>query len=152
MAYPGCLEQRVDDRRSSCNHDGFSEVLRTKRSIIKQMVYRGIRLRRKLQDEGYRVIEVYPYASKVRLWGKPIPKKSTPGGLEFLRQHLSELVPSFAPYIADFGHDLCDAAVAAYTGYLVSLGEAEALGTTDGGLIWVPRELQNTEHRPFPGS
>ena len=39
----------------------------TKKSIIKAMVYRGIRLKAELESMGCEVIEVYPYASKVRL-------------------------------------------------------------------------------------
>ena len=61
----------------------------TKKSIIKAMVYRGIRLKTELEAMGYKVIEVYPYASKLRLFGKPIPSKLNPDGLTFLKQRIS---------------------------------------------------------------
>ena len=111
----------------------------TKRSIIKNMTYRGIALRKTLQGHGFQVLEVYPYASKVRLWGKPIPPKARRGGLDFLRANLGEIMPSAAPYLAGFNHDLCDAAVAAYTARLYFLGKAEGLGGVDEGLIWIPK-------------
>ena len=48
----------------------------TKRSIIKKMVYRRIQLKDELTKLGHEVIEVYPYASKVRLFGR-LPSKTT---------------------------------------------------------------------------
>src|SRR5690349_10986280 len=59
---------------------GIGCYFTTKRSIIKEMVYRGMRLKRRLEAEGLAVIEVYPYASKVRLFGKPLPRKSSAQG------------------------------------------------------------------------
>ncbi|MCK4964651.1 MAG: hypothetical protein KAS54_06185, partial [Dehalococcoidia bacterium] len=53
----------------------------TKRSIIKDMVYRAIALKDEITARGYQVIEVYPYAAKVRLLGRHIPKKITPEGI-----------------------------------------------------------------------
>ena len=63
---------------------GISSYFTTKRSIIVAMVYRGLALKEQLEAEGHRVLEVYPYASKVRLFGKPLPKKTTPEGLDLL--------------------------------------------------------------------
>ncbi len=110
----------------------------TKKSIIKAMVYRGIRLKTKLESIGYEVIEVYPYASKVRLFGTNIPKKTTPTGLAFLRQHISHLLPNIAPYVDGFNHHLCDAAIAAYTAYLHYRGKTELCGEPEEGAICLP--------------
>ncbi len=110
----------------------------TKKSIIKAMVYRGIRLRDELRARGYEVIEVYPYASKTRIWGENIPRKTTSAGLGFLKRHTSRLIPSLATYIAGFNHDLCDAAIAAYTAFLYSQGKAELTGEPDEGIIYLP--------------
>ena len=110
----------------------------TKKSIIKAMVYRGIRLKLELESVGYRVIEVYPYASKVRLWGGNIPKKTTAAGLAFLRQHISRLLPDIAPCVDGFNHDLCDAAMAAYTAFLHSQGKTEWCGEAGEGAICLP--------------
>ena len=46
-----------------------------KRSIIKSMVYWDMALRDTLTGHGVEMLEMYPYAIKVSLWGKPIPKR-----------------------------------------------------------------------------
>jgi predicted nuclease with RNAse H fold len=63
-----------------------------------------------LEEWGIPVIEVYPYVSKVRLWGKGMPKKT----------------------------DQLDAIVAAYTAYLYACGLAEGVGDRDEGMIYLP--------------
>jgi len=117
---------------------GIPSYFTTKRSIIKPMVYRGIKIREALERRGYQVIEVYPYASKVRLWGKPFPPKTRPDGLAFLRGHLASLMPSLSPYTADFSHDLCDAAIAAYTAFLHHSGKTRQAGNPEEGAIYIP--------------
>jgi len=111
----------------------------TKKSIIKIMVYRAIKLTKELEDRGYDVIEVYPYASKVRLWGRDFPPKLKPDGLAFLQTHLASLMPCLAPYIVYFNHDLCDAAIAAYTAYLHYLDKTEQIGNLEEGSIYIPK-------------
>jgi predicted nuclease with RNAse H fold len=110
----------------------------TEKSIIKKMVYRGIELKNKLATRGFHVIEVYPYASKVRLLGKTIPRKTTPQGINFLKEHLRILLPSLKPYLGMFDHNLCDAAIAAYTASLYCQNMADALGNNEEGLIFIP--------------
>ncbi len=110
----------------------------TKRSIIKAMVYRAMRLRPALAEQGHAAIEVYPYASKVRLFGCPIPKKTTKAGRQWLRERLERLVPGLAEH-GRLGHDELDAIVAAYTAYLHGQGQAEAVGDREEGVIYVPR-------------
>ena len=117
---------------------GISLYATTKRSIIKPMIYRAMGLRRKLEERGYTVLEVYPYASKVRLWGKGMPKKTTAAGRRWLRERLEGLVPGLAECSGRLGHDQLDAVVAAYTAYLYDRGLAEGVGDPDEGLIWVP--------------
>ena len=110
----------------------------TNKSIIKDMVYRAIRLKTELESMGCEVIEVYPYASKVRLFGRNIPKKTTLAGVAFLRQHISELLPGIANHVTRFNHDLCDAAIAAYTAFLYEQGKAEPCGDPEEGVIYLP--------------
>ena len=111
----------------------------TRKTFIKHMIYRAMRLRRTLEAQGTTVIEVYPYASKVRLWGKAkMPKKTTPAGRQWLRERLKPLVPGLAECSARLGHDQLDAIVAAYTAYLYSRCEAEGVGDREEGLIYVP--------------
>ena len=110
----------------------------TKRSIIKDMVYRAIGLKREIGVRGVKVIEVYPYAAKVALFGRPIPSKMTPAGISFLRERLAQLVPQLLSHLPRFNHDLCDALVAAYTAFLYGKGQVEVLGNDDEGVICVP--------------
>ena len=109
----------------------------TKRSIIKEMVVRGIALRRGLEKLGYVVIEVYPFASKVRLFGKPIPRKTRSEGLLWLREKVKELTDSRD--VCDWSHDLCDAAMATYTGILYSRGDIDVMGDEEEGLLYIPK-------------
>lgn len=115
----------------------------TKRSIIKEMVYRGIRLKRRLEEKGFEVIEVYPYASKVRLFGRPPVPKSRRCGLEWLKVRLQGL-PWRVPGLEQWDHNMCDAAIAAYTAYLYSRGMTEAVGKAEDGVIHIPREAAGT--------
>ena len=143
-----CLEESCNcrperaERGRGCERElarlGIPCYFTTKRSIIRRMVYRGIRIKGELESRGFEVMEVYPYASKVRLWGKPIPSKLKPAGLNFLRKHLASLLPPLAPYIAHFNHDLCDACIAAYTAYLHCLGKTEYVGDPREGVICIP--------------
>jgi predicted nuclease with RNAse H fold len=84
------------------------------------------------------VIEVYPFASKVRLFGKTMPRKTTKQGMNFLRDKLGDILPGLKPYLDMFDHDLCDAAVAAYTALLYHQNRVEALGNSEEGLIFIP--------------
>jgi len=111
----------------------------SKKTFIKSLIYRGIELKNKLKNAGFEVIEIYPYASLVRLFGKVMPRKSTPEGIAFLRQNLAEILPSLKPYLAMFDHNLCDAAIAAYTAFLYYQGMVDMLGSSDEGLIFIPR-------------
>jgi len=117
---------------------GIPSYYTTKRSIIKNMVYRAISLKREIDARGCEVIEVYPYATKVALFGRSIPSKSKPSGISFLRQRLAQLMPQLTAYLPRFNHDLCDALIAAYNAYLYARGEAEAVGDWEEGAICVP--------------
>jgi predicted nuclease with RNAse H fold len=144
-----CLEescpcQPVQGKGRECERQlamlGIPCYFTTKRSIIKRMVYRGIELRKRLECRGCQVIEVYPYATKVRLWGKPFPSKLRSGGLALSRTKLADLMPSLTPYAADFNHDLCDAALAAYTAYLHHQNATEQVGSLEEGAIYIPEK------------
>ena len=113
----------------------------TKRSIIKPLIYRGMELNQELLKRGYNVIEVYPYATKVILFGDHIPPKNTARGLAFLRERLAEFVRGLEPYTGQFDHDGCDGILAAYTGYLHQSNRSDLLGVPEEGYIVVPNLL-----------
>jgi len=158
-----CLEESCSCRAASptrgriCERElsrrGIPCYYTTKRSIIKDMVYRAMGLKREIGSRGVNVIEVYPYAAKVALFGRSIPSKMKPTGVSFLRDRLAELMPQLVPHVTRFNHDLCDALVAAYTAYLYTRGEVELLGDPDEGAICVPasgglRSLQKDRFWP----
>ncbi len=117
---------------------GYGLYHTTKRTIIRSMVYRGIALRRRLEAQGLLVLEVYPYATKVALFGRPIPKKTTLAGARWLRERVETLVPGVADVSRRLTHDELDAILAAYTALLLARGEAVALGDEAEGAIVVP--------------
>jgi len=113
----------------------------SKKTFIKDLIYRGIELKssigREVKQAG-QVIEVYPFASKVRLFGKNIPRKTTKQGMSFLRDKLGEILPGLKPHLDMFDHDLCDAVMAAYTAFLYHQNRVDALGNSEEGLIFIP--------------
>jgi len=143
-----CLEEscscqpKAEVKGRSCERElarrGIPCYFTTKKSIIKAMVYRGIRLKAELEAMGYEVIEVYPYASKVRLFGKFIPAKSKTAGLAFLKRRISGLLPNISAYVDGFNHHLCDATMAAYTAFLHWQGKTQLIGEAEEGAIWLP--------------
>lgn len=110
----------------------------TKRSIIKGMVYQAIVLKEKLEERGFAVIEIYPYASRLRLFGK-LPRKTTVTGRRALQESLHHLIPAIpSPQESLLSHDALDALLAAYTGVLYIKGQTEALGDPVEGLLHIP--------------
>jgi predicted nuclease with RNAse H fold len=143
-----CLEESCPCRSVSshkgrqCERElsvlGIGCYYTTKRSIIKGMVYRAIALKDKLKGRGFTVIEVYPYASRVRLFGK-LPRKTTVAGRRALQERLRRLIPAIAlPQESSLSHDALDALLAAYTGILYIESQTEALGDPAEGLLHIP--------------
>lgn len=139
-----CVPQAADGLRAAEREviaRGFGLFRTTKKSIIKAMVYRGMALRGLLENAGLRVLEVYPYASKVIIFGRSLPKKSTAEGRVFVRTRLEALIPGLACVGRALGHDELDALVAAYTARLAATGRAEELGEELEGTICLPRPV-----------
>jgi predicted nuclease with RNAse H fold len=113
----------------------------SKKTFIKDLIYRSIELKtgieRELKQAG-RVIEVYPFASKIRLFGKAVPRKTSKQGMAFHRNKVADILPSLKPHLDTFDHDLCDAAIASYTALLCHQNKARALGSSKEGLIFIP--------------
>ncbi len=138
-----CSCQPVSPRKGrQCERElsalGIGCYYTTKRSIIKGMVYRGISLKADLEKQGHTVVEIYPYASKLRLFG-PLPKKTTVVGRRALQAGLQLLIPSVPSSQGDLlSHDALDALLAAYTGFLCGCDRTEALGDPSEGLLHIP--------------
>ena len=113
----------------------------SKKTFIKDLIYRGIELKTSIDCEvkqAGQVIEVYPFASKVRLFGKTVPRKTTKQGMSFLKDKLGDILPGLKPYSGMLDHNFFDAAVAACTALLYHQNRVEALGNSEEGLILIP--------------
>jgi predicted nuclease with RNAse H fold len=113
----------------------------TKRSIIKPLIYRGRKLYEYLTDRGYQVLETYPYATKVILFGDKMPPKNSTKGLVFLKDKLSQMIEGMDPYLDGLNHDGCDAILSGYTVWLHGNERTDLLGIPEEGYIVVPRLL-----------
>ena len=146
-----CLEEdcpcqpKFERKNRQCDQElrqqGIPCYPTSKKTFIKSLIYRGIELKTVIASEAkqsIQVIEVYPYASKVRLFGKAIPPKTTSQGIALLKNRVENLLPHLKPYLGMFNHDLYDAAIAAYTAFLYCQNMVDALGNSQEGLIFVP--------------
>jgi len=113
----------------------------SKKTFVKDLIYRGIELKISISSNlayAGQIIEIYPFASKVRLFGQHIPQKTTRRGMAFMNHNLAKILPCLQPYLHLFDHNLCDAAIAAYTALLYHQGKTQALGSVEEGLIFIP--------------
>lgn len=102
--------------------------------FFRKITMEGIRLRRRLEQIGCTVVEVYPYATRVRLRICQYRKKDADGRRK-IRKALSEMIEGVPEMLND--HFL-DAIISALTGYLMVRGEFERISGADGEII-LPR-------------
>lgn len=144
-----CLEESCPCRPSlnatgrACERElsrlGIGCFWTTKRSIIKPMVYAAMELRRGLESRAVPVLETYPYAAKVRLFGPRIPKKTSKEGLLWLRKRVTGLLVESPKALPQATHDELDAILAGHTGVLHLAGRTETLGIPEEGTITIPQ-------------
>jgi len=118
---------------------GISCFFTNKGSIIRNLIYRGIELRAKLTELGFNVIEVYPHATKVILFGDSIPPKNSAGSLAFMRERLPAMIKGLDPQIHNLDRNACDAVLNAYTGLLHSQDATDMLGSPEEGMVVLPK-------------
>ncbi|MCX7972891.1 MAG: DUF429 domain-containing protein [Candidatus Aminicenantes bacterium] len=98
---------------------------------MKQLMRRGIHLRRKIESLGIKVIEVYPGAAQ-DIWKLPRSRRNSSKLLLGLKRFgLQGLREKMTP-------DELDAVTAAFVGYYYFLGKAEEVGHPQEGLIVLP--------------
>ena len=98
---------------------------------MRKLTERGIRLKRRLEAEGFRVVEIYPGGAQ-DVWRIPRAKRNKEGLKRGLaRQGIKGLTRSASD------HEL-DAATGALVGWLYLLGKAEVLGDFQSGAIIMP--------------
>jgi len=98
---------------------------------MRKLTERGIRLKRRLEAEGFRVVEIYPGGAQ-DVWRIPRAKRNKEGLKRGLaRQGIKGLTRSASD------HEL-DAATGALVGLLFLIGKAEVLGDFASGAIIMP--------------
>ena len=133
------LKQKGRAAEAELARMGIGCFYTSKRSIIKNLVYRGMKFYLNLTERRHKVIEVYPYATKVVLFGDKIPRKASPQGMAFIREKLGGLIRGLGPTVDGLNHDRCDALLAAYTG-CCHLGQGtDSLGLPEEGHIVIPK-------------
>ena len=118
---------------------GIGCFFTNKRSVIRNLIYRGVALSSQLTSLGFQVIEVYPYATKVVLFGDKMPSKNSADSLIFMRERLAPLIQGLKPELDELDRNTCNAAFNAYTALLHSREATDMLGTAEEGLLVLPR-------------
>jgi len=129
---------------------GIGCFFTTSKSFAKPWALRCVRLAQKLGGAGFQLVEVYPHATKVMLWGKDYPR---PKGRREVRLWLLEALRE-AGLSWDIQrlptHDELDAVVAALTAFLAWRGLVEWLGLPEPPVA-VPVDRSKLPLRLFLG-
>lgn len=118
---------------------GISCFYTNKWSIIRDLINRGVQLKHRLNELGFHVIEVFPHATKVMLFGDNLPRKKSAQSLPFLEEKLTTLIPDFDGRSEALDHNTCDAALSAYTGFLYLGDGTDCLGSPGEGVVIIPK-------------
>ena len=113
---------------------GLKPLPLTLRSM-RLLTLRGIRLRRRLEDRGFRVIEVFPTGAQ-----KILGISTKRDGVERLREDLRRLGLKNLPI--DVDGDILDAATCALIGILHLKGLCIEVGDPEEGVIVMPKRFK----------
>jgi len=118
---------------------GISCFFTNKGSIIRSLIYRGTALRERLQGLGFEVVESYPHATKMILFGDKVPPKNSAASLAFLKERLSPLIAGLDNHMDSMDRNGCDAVLNAYTGLLHTQDGTDVLGDEQEGTLVLPK-------------
>ncbi len=118
---------------------GISCFFTNKKSIIRNLIYRGVSLSQLLRDLGFNVIEVYPHATKVILFGDKVPPKNSAASLAFMKDRLCPMIGGLDAHLKGLDRNACDAVLNAYTGLLHSQNATDTLGSEEEGTLVLPK-------------
>jgi predicted nuclease with RNAse H fold len=118
---------------------GISCFYTNKGSIIRDLIYRGIHLSEILRESGHDVIEVYPHATKMLLFGDKVPPKNSAISVSYMIGHLTPLVSGMERDADDLDRNSCDAIINAYTGQLHAQSKTDVLGDPEEGILVLPK-------------
>jgi predicted nuclease with RNAse H fold len=120
---------------------GISCFFTIRGSIIRPLIYRGIRLKGELHLRGYEVIEVYPPATKVILFGEQALPRRGSRSLTYLKGQLSTRISGLEDYSGNLNKNNSDALLNAYTALLHMREGTDLLGDPHEGLLVIPKLL-----------
>ena len=118
---------------------GISCFFTNKGSIIRKLIYRGIALSLRLRQAGFEVVESYPHATKVILFGDKVPPKNSAASLVFIKERLTPLIGGLSPHLKGLDRNGCNAVLNAYTGLLHSQDNTDVLGSPEEGTLVLPK-------------
>lgn len=118
---------------------GISYFFTGRGSVIRHLIYRGIELKGRLDGLGHEVIEVYPHATRVILFGDQAPPPKGARAVEFLKERLPFLIDGMEPYIDRLDKPAVDSLLNAYTALLHLREGTDLLGDPQEGLLVIPR-------------
>ena len=88
---------------------------------------------------GFEVVESYPHATKMILFGDKVPPKNSAASLVFLKERLSPLISGLDGHRNSMDRNGCDAVLNAYTGLLHTQEATDVLGDEEAGTLVLPR-------------
>ena len=118
---------------------GISCFFTNKGSIIRNLIYRGIGISQRLRGLGFQVVESYPHATKMILFGDKVPPKNSAASLAFLKERLSPLIAGLDDHMSSMDRNGCDAVLNAYTGLLHTQDATDVLGDEEEGTLVLPK-------------
>ena len=128
------LERKLTSVGISCFFTGRG-------SVIRPLIYRGIGLKGELQRRGYEVIEVYPHATKVILFGEQALARKGSRSTAYLKEQLSTRISGLDTYSGTLNKNNSDALLNAYTALLHMREGTDLLGDPHEGLLIIPNLL-----------
>lgn len=117
---------------------GISCFFTTKTSIVRDLIYRGIEVNRRLVTLGHEMIEVYPHSTKVILFGDGATGKNVARNPHYLMERLASLVTGLNHHTNGLDHDACNALLNAYTALLHTQNKTDMLGSPEEGMLVLP--------------
>lgn len=118
---------------------GISCFFTNKGSIIRRLIYRAINLKGQLAAAGYDMIEVYPHATKVVLFGDSVPPKNSPRSLAYIKERLPTLMDGLDGSLERLDRNACDALINAHTARLHARKDTDLLGIPEESLVALPK-------------
>jgi len=118
---------------------GYRCFVTSKNSFAKKWVERCFILNDFIKDSGFRIIEVFPYATRKILFPDLEGKKQYTSFRIRLQSRLNHFGINFPIHHKIYTHDELDSILASITGLLDAQGKSEILGDDLDGYIVIPR-------------